>query len=150
MMINTNISDHTLALFGKSAEQTGDKPTIKIDGLDQAASASKYAPTPSAVAAPSQSEGTKDAASSYRPKLDVEMPGHYADPRATSGTDRAAPAYHGPSYPARAAGGSLLDTVMADLEAVKNNQLADMQAQHTAIVEAALGRSLAEGERSDD
>jgi hypothetical protein len=80
------------------------------------------------------------------------MPGHYADPRAASGTgtERAAPAYDGPSYTERAAGGSLLETVMADLEAIKNNQLADMQAQHTAVVEAALGRSLAEGEQSSD
>lgn len=152
MMINTNISDHTLALFGKSADQTGDKPSITTDVTGQAASASKYAPTPSVVSPRSQSERTKDAASSYRPKLDVEMPGHYADPRAASGTgtQRASPAYDGPSYTERAAGGSLLDTVMTDLEAIKNNQLADMQAQHTAIVEAALGRSLAVGERSDD
>ena len=80
------------------------------------------------------------------------MPGHYADPRAASGTgtEHAAPAYDGPSYTERAAGGSLLETVMADLETVKNNQLADMMADYTARVEATLGRSLTEGESAID
>lgn len=146
MMINTNISDHTLALFGKSTDQSGDKPTIKTDGLDQAANAAKYAPTTSASPAAPTGEGPKDTASSYRPKLDVEMPGHYIDPRAASGTERAAPAYDGPSYTERADGGSLLETVMADLDTIKNNQLAAMKDEFQARVEVTIGRELTEDE----
>ncbi|NIZ13478.1 hypothetical protein [Phaeobacter sp. HF9A] len=89
----------------------------------------------------------QDSASTYRPSINPDFIGTYADPRSATGAtaERAPLTYEGPSYTERA-GGDLLGTVMSDLKGIRDTQLVAMKEEFQSRVEATIGRALTEDE----
>lgn len=152
MQINASLGSHTLSLFGATFERP-EPLTLSPETLAaQARDPAKYrevAPTDpsSAIAEPAGQTGAglKDSASAYRPSINPDfLKGIYADPRLTETGYGNAPegVYTGPSYTERAGENGLLNTVIADIESIKTNQLAAMKEAFQARVETRIGRSL--------